>query len=103
MTEKRFVFEQETLSKANVYDNENDGEFICCTASIWVEQLVECLNNLHEENKQVKKVLQKYFNRYTQMAVELIPDKYGNVMCHDVTEVIQEIADELEMELEDWE
>ena len=101
MTEnKRFTYDSKTVSILK------DGEFwldgnidTACNHS----EICEELNNLHEEKQQVKKVFQKYFNRYTQMAVELRHDKYGNAMCHDVTEIIQEIADELEMELEDWE
>ena len=52
MTEKRFTYEQETLAKVNVFDS--DGEFICCTLSIWADQLVDKLNALHEENEQLK-------------------------------------------------
>ena len=63
--------------------------------------LCEKLNNLHEKNKKTKDVLQKYFNQYTKMAIELRTDKYGNSVCHDVVEVILEIATELDMELEE--
>ena len=57
---KRFTFMQDTLVKADVFDNE---EFVCCTLSVWVEQLVDLLNELHEENEELKKEneqLQKY-------------------------------------------
>ena len=53
MTEnKRFTFTQDTLAKVNVFDS--DGEFICCTLSVWADQLVDKLNNLHEENQSLK-------------------------------------------------
>ena len=42
MTEKRFRYEG-----AQIFD---DDEFLCCTLSIWKEQLVDLLNDLHEEN-----------------------------------------------------
>lgn len=90
------------------------------------EEADQVLNELHEENerlrnqlshiqyrffeyknkrkiiteKEVKKTLQKYFNRYTQMALELRHDKYGNGVCHDVTEILMEIADDLGVKLE---
>lgn len=55
MTEnKRFTYEQETLAKVNVFDS--DGEFICCTLSIWADQLVDKLNALHEENEHYKSI-----------------------------------------------
>ena len=52
MTEKRFTYEQESLTKVNVFDS--DGEFVCCTLSVWADQLVDKLNALHEENIQLK-------------------------------------------------
>ena len=53
-TNKRFTFMQDTLVKADVFDN---GEFVCCTLSVWVEQLVDLLNELHEENEQSKMMI----------------------------------------------
>ena len=51
MTEKRFTFTQDTLAKADVFDG---SEFVCCTLSVWVEQLVDLLNQLNDENEQLK-------------------------------------------------
>ena len=51
MTEKRFTFIQDTLVKADVFDGD---EFVCCTLSVWVEQLVDLLNQLNDENEQLK-------------------------------------------------
>lgn len=51
MDEKRFTFIQDTLVKADVFDN---NEFVCCTLSVWVEQLVDLLNELHEKNKRLE-------------------------------------------------
>lgn len=48
----------------------------------------------------VKKVLKRYYDDYTQMAVDLRDDKYSNAMCHDVIEVLEEIADRLGVDLE---
>ena len=50
MTEKRYVYTQDTLTKADVFDNEN-GEFICCTLSVWADKLV---NKLNEQDEQIK-------------------------------------------------
>lgn len=51
MTEKRFTFTQDTLAKADVFDG---NEFVCCTLSVWVEQLVDLLNELAEEKKELQ-------------------------------------------------
>ncbi len=51
MTEKRFTFTQDTLVKADVFDGD---EFVCCTLSVWVEQLVDLLNQLSDENEQLR-------------------------------------------------
>lgn len=51
MAEKRFTFTQDTLAKADVFDG---SEFVCCTLSVWVEQLVDLLNQLNDENEQLK-------------------------------------------------
>lgn len=52
MTEnKRFTFTQDTLAKADVFDN---NEFVCCTLSVWVEQLVDLLNELNDENQELR-------------------------------------------------
>lgn len=103
MTEKRYkrLSDEEINNLLNELNEEN-------------QQLKEALKELKEigdyqanriyelqdENEQVKKVLQKYFDKYTRMAVELRRDKYGNGICHDVTEVISEIADELDIKLD---
>ena len=90
-----------------------------------IDELVELLNEFQKENEQlkeenqelnhflkneidlkieykkrVKEILQEYFDKYTEMAIELRNDKYGNGMCHDVTEVISEIADKLWIDLD---
>ena len=46
-SEKRYDFVQDSLVKADVFDNET-GKFICCTLSVWAEQLVDLLNTQHE-------------------------------------------------------
>lgn len=50
--------------------------------------------------KQVAETLQKYYDKYTEMAVELREDKYANGMCHDVMEMICELAYDLGVKLE---
>ena len=60
------------------------------------------IKELEIEQNKVQKVLTDYFNRYTQMAVELRSDKYGNSVCHDITEVIMEIADKLDINILKW-
>ena len=48
---------QDTLVKADVFDN---GEFVCCTLSVWVEQLVDLLNDLAEENQRLIEQIEEY-------------------------------------------
>lgn len=43
---------------AKIFDGD---EFLCCTLSIWTEQLVDLLNELNEENTQLKNK-SKFFN-----------------------------------------
>lgn len=121
MTEKRFTIHGDVVS-------DTDMKIPITLWSDKKQQKKFCdeLNALHEENerllnqlshiqyrffeyknkrkiiteKEVKKTLQKYFNRYTQMALELRHDKYGNGVCHDVTEILMEIADDLGVKLE---
>ena len=45
-------------------------------------------------------MIKRYYDNYTQMAVDLRDDKYANGMCHDVIEVLCEIADNLGVKLE---
>lgn len=59
------------------------------------------ITELEKKQNKVQKVLTDYYNRYIQMAVELRHDKYGNSVCHDVTEVIMEIADRLDINITD--
>lgn len=48
MAEKRFWYDG-----AKVFDGD---ELLCCTLSVWIEQLVNLLNELHEENQLLKKM-----------------------------------------------
>lgn len=86
MTEKQFGFKDEYITLDGGFfataGNKNDAELIGKT-----------LNQLLEENQQVKKVLQKYMDKYTRRAIEGHP-------YSDVTEAISDIADELGVELE---
>ena len=66
-----------------------------------IETKNQQIKELETEQNQVQKVLTDYFNRYTKMAVELRGDKYGNGVCHNVTEVIMEIADKLDINIID--
>lgn len=81
-TEKRFTFIQDTLVKADVFDGD---EFVCCTLSVWVEQLVDLLNQLNNENEQLKKdctVLiyhnQEYRKENEQLKNEIEKIAYAN-------------------------
>ena len=65
---KRFTFTQDTLAKADVFD---ENEFVCCTLSIWVEQLVDLLNQLNDkcefleiENESLEDGATKYAELY---------------------------------------
>ena len=57
-------------------------------------QASDLLNELHEEKEQVRNVLKKYLDYYTERAV-LLKEPYA-----DVTEVIHDIAKELGVDLE---
>lgn len=62
--DKRFTFMQDTLAKADVFDED---EFVCCTLSVWVEQLVDLLNNLNDENEQLKQDIARYRGNFREM------------------------------------
>lgn len=83
------------------------------------DEIVNLLNQQHEEiqelnyilrnemdikiqyKQRVIEVLQKYYKLYANMAVELRHDKYSNGVYHNVLEVLEEIADELGVALND--
>lgn len=71
---KRFKFIQDSLVKADVFDND---EFVCCTLSVWVEQLVDLLNQLNDENDVLKQQLKtKYIvNKQYEEKVRLEKEK----------------------------
>ena len=70
MTEKRFTFTQDTLAKADVFDG---NEFVCCTLSVWVEQLVDLLNELAEENTHIKNTIKEaYTNERTHIGKNVL-------------------------------
>lgn len=106
MTEKRFTVKDDVgmldVACANIFDN---GEFVGAVPLFDAEKFVDLLNEQHErihqlqdENyglkKQVKKVLKKQLDKYTQRAL-LLKEPYG-----DVTEAIHDIAGELGVDLE---
>lgn len=88
MTEKRFTFMQDTLVKADVFDND---EFVCCTLSVWVEQLVDLLNELNDENKELLKY--KYLTKALEEVSgshyieELISDFSDGSYCEDKDQI----------------
>lgn len=85
MTEKRFTFIQDTLVKADVFDGD---EFVCCTLSVWVEQLVDLLNQLNNENEQLKKELQRMYDVATlNKAIELLENKYDKMLSDGSDEI----------------
>ena len=88
MTEKRFEYNYVKGAKGDyIYDVEDN-------RMMWeLDCICELLNNLYEENKQVKKVLKKQLDYYTERAL-LLNRPYG-----DVTEAIHDIADELGVDL----
>ena len=88
MIEKRFEYNHEQGYEDYIYDVEDN-------RMMWeLDCICELLNNLDEENKQVKKVLKKQLDYYTERAV-LLNQPYG-----DVTEAIHDIARELGVDLE---
>lgn len=72
MTEKRFTFIQDTLVKADVFDGD---EFVCCTLSVWVEQLVDLLNQLSEENEQLNQDIRELQNDKLLTGLQMKCDK----------------------------
>lgn len=97
MTENRFTLIKNTgtdeCSLDNLYDN---GTYIGAISN-GSEMICYLLNNLNEEDikqqTQVKKVLKKQLDYYTERAL-LLNQPYG-----DVTEAIHNIADELGVDL----
>lgn len=88
MIGKRFEYNHEQGYEDYIYDVEDN-------RMMWeLDCICELLNNLDEENKQVKKVLKKQLDKYTQRAL-LLKEPYG-----DVTEAIHDIANELGVDLE---
>ena len=84
MTEnKRFTFTQDTLAKADVFDN---NEFVCCTLSVWVEQLVDLLNELNDENKELKAELQRIYDVSTVNKVKSIVDEIYDDLLYETSE-----------------
>ena len=100
MTKRRFTHKDKSLYIDDDYFCElEDGDEI--TELLNRQQYtVETVWKENEQLKQVKKVLKRYYDNYTQMAVDLRDDKYANSMCHDVIEVLCEIADKLGVKLE---
>ena len=91
MTEKRFTYEQETLAKVNVFDS--DEEFICCTLSVWADQLVDKLNALHEEKEDL--VTKKEDAEYELVHLK---EKYEELL--DENEQLKEIPIKLDNRIE---
>ena len=88
MTEKRFTFTQDTLAKADVFDG---SEFVCCTLSVWVEQLVDLLNQLNDENEQLKSIIDKLTLDNTKMKKVLNTTKKENEKLKHEIEDFQEL------------
>ena len=108
MTEKRFELgKSEDGALLWIIDNTQlnngyDGELSTTESIDLLNKQEEQIQELKYEKEKVVKTLKQYFDRYTQMAMELRHDKYGNGVCHDVTEVIMEIADKLDINIIDW-
>ncbi len=88
MIGKRFEYNHEQGYEDYIYDVEDN-------RMMWeLDCICELLNNLDEENKQVRKVLKKQLDYYRERAL-LLKEPYG-----DVTEAIHDIARELGVDLE---
>ena len=108
MTEKRFTFTQDTLAKADVFD---DDKFVCCTLSVWVEQLVDLLNQLNDENEELKKdattliyANQDYRqqNQNLQKQLDYIQNSITNAIKHQKTELGQKALQEIIADYNEW-
>ena len=86
MTEKRFTFTQDTLAKADVFDGD---EFVCCTLSVWVKQLVDLLNQLNDENEQLKHECNYLQNRLD----DFINIQNENKQLKEIRDVAFELAE----------
>lgn len=102
MSEKRFTFMQDTLAKADVFDN---NEFVCCTLSVWVEQLVDLLNELNDKNKRLKQI-----NKGQELEIKRLhnlADRMSGVLrelgIYDVydNETIEEIKNKVKGDMND--
>ena len=88
MTEKRFTFTQDTLAKADVFDG---SEFVCCTLSVWVEQLVDLLNQLNDENEfnKLKILYLTRENKALKKELDFIQNSITESIKHQKTELAQ--------------
>ena len=100
MTEnKRFTFTQDTLAKADVFDG---NEFVCCTLSVWVEQLVDLLNQLNDDNERLKNMVRHNYvehkrcvNNYVDKIKEV--EKENEQLKLVVKEVIELLSEEVDV------
>ena len=92
MTEKRFTFTQDTLAKADVFDG---NEFVCCTLSVWVEQLVDLLNSLTDENEQLKQEIMEWKEKYYETE-EIVINEYSSNISKDMAELQKEVYGDVE-------
>jgi len=96
MAEKRFTFTQDTLVKADVFDG---SEFVCCTLSVWVEQLVDLLNQLNDENEQLKKSVKRQQSSNNECAKLIKEQQKEN---EQLKQLITELQNELNNCEEDY-
>ncbi len=88
MTEKRFTFMQDTLVKADVFDG---NEFVCCTLSVWVEQLVDLLNQLNDENEELKQRINNRLHYYRELYDHF--DENDGFSYNIVERVVEDLED----------
>ena len=88
MTEKRFTFMQDTLVKADVFDG---NEFVCCTLSVWVEQLVDLLNQLNDENEELKQRINNRLHYYRELHDHF--DENDGFSYNIVERVVEDLED----------
>lgn len=108
MTEKRFTFIQDTLVKADVFDGD---EFVCCTLSVWVEQLVDLLNQLNDENEQLKEAVWSWSHSYKivyeqkeqlKQQLDYIQNSISEHIKHQKTELGQNTLKEIIEDYNEW-
>lgn len=92
MTEKRFYLNEEKVNILKILDLKEDNETIYHTAlKSDMKMVVKLLNELHEENEQLK--------QFQEKVASVIESKMGDNVCNDYKmQVLKEVWNELNLD-----